>query len=114
VLKSEQIEDFYTYLLDRSIELVEGEQDKEPPHEQPAVVEDDGKGTPKLDLSVEPSLDSLYLYLREIGKVPLVCLTKRVEHGEGGGQEADNRGPLSGWWPRSRSCMSGAASRSST
>ena len=27
---------------------------------------------PKLDLSVEPSLDSLRLYLREIGKVPLL------------------------------------------
>ena len=32
VLKPEQIEDFYTYLLDRSVELVEGEQHKQPPH----------------------------------------------------------------------------------
>jgi RNA polymerase primary sigma factor len=88
VLKPEQIEDFYTYLLDRSVELVEGEQHKQPPHEQPAIPEDDARAAPRLDLSVEPSLDSLRLYLREIGKVPLltagqeVCLAKRVERGD--------------------------------
>src|SRR6266704_210302 len=87
-LTREQSEDFYTYLVERSIELVEGEQHKHPPHEQPALVEGDGKGAPKLDLSVEPSLDSLRLYLREIGRVPLltadqeVCLAKRIERGE--------------------------------
>src|SRR5262249_11041225 len=43
---------------------------------------------PKLNLSVEPSLDSLRLYLRDIGKVPLlsadkeVSLAKRVERGD--------------------------------
>jgi RNA polymerase primary sigma factor len=88
VLKPEQIEDFYTYLLDRSVELVEGEQHKRPPHEQPAIPEEDARAAPRLDLSVEPSLDSLGLYLREIGKVPLltaeqeVCLAKRVERGD--------------------------------
>ena len=71
-LTREQSEDFYTYLVERSIELVEGEQHKHPPHEQPALLEDDGKGAPKLDLSVEPSLDSLRLFMREIGKVPLL------------------------------------------
>jgi RNA polymerase primary sigma factor len=88
VLKPEQIEDFYTYLLDRSVELVEGEEHKQPPHEQPALPDDNAKEPPKLDLTVEPSLDSLGLYLREIGKVPLltadqeVSLTKRVERGD--------------------------------
>jgi RNA polymerase primary sigma factor len=88
VLKPEQIEDFYTYLLDRSVELVEGEQHKRPPHEQPAIPKDDARAAPRLDLTVEPSLDSLRLYLREIGKVPLltadqeVCLAKRVERGD--------------------------------
>jgi RNA polymerase primary sigma factor len=88
VLKPEQIEDFYIYLLDRSVELVEGEQHKQAPHEQPAIPEDDARAAPRLDLSVEPSLDSLRLYLREIGKVPLltgeqeVCLAKRVERGD--------------------------------
>src|SRR5687767_15364927 len=86
-LTKEQIEDFYTYLIDHSIELVEGEQYKSPPHEQPALAEDD-KAAPKLDLTVEPSLDSLRLYLREIGKVPLltadqeIYLAKRIERGD--------------------------------
>ena len=86
-LTKEQIEDFYTYLIDHSIELVEGEQYKSPPHEQPALAEDE-KTAPKLDLTVEPSLDSLRLYLREIGKVPLltadqeVYLAKRIERGD--------------------------------
>jgi RNA polymerase primary sigma factor len=83
-----QSEDFYTYLAERSIDLVEGEQHEQSPDEQPAPVEDDGEGAPKLDLSVEPSLDSLGLFMREIGKVPLltadqeVTLAKRVERGE--------------------------------
>src|SRR6187431_2148383 len=85
-LTKEQIEDFYTYLIDHSIELMEGENHKHPPHEQPALAEEE-KG-PKLDLTVEPSLDSLRLYLREIGKVPLltadqeVYLAKRIERGD--------------------------------
>ena len=68
-LTKEQVEDFYTYLIDHSIELVEGEQHKSLPHEQPPP--EDEKAAPKLDLTVEPSLDSLRLYLRENGKVPL-------------------------------------------
>ncbi|MEA2367421.1 MAG: polymerase primary sigma factor [Thermoleophilaceae bacterium] len=85
-LTKEQIEDFYTYLIDHSIELMEGEQHKHPPHEQPALAEEEK--VPKLDLTVEPSLDSLRLYLREIGKVNLltadqeVYLAKRIERGD--------------------------------
>jgi RNA polymerase primary sigma factor len=87
-LTKEQVEDFYTYLIDHGVELLEGETHKHPPHEQlPAPEEEKG---PKLDLSVEPSLDSLRLYLREIGKVPLltadqeVYLAKRIERGDMG------------------------------
>jgi len=85
-LTKEQIEDFYTYLIDHSVELVEGEQHKHPPHEQP-VLEEEEKG-PKLDLTVEPSLDSLRLYLRAIGRVDLlkadqeIYLAKRIERGD--------------------------------
>ena len=88
-LTKEQIEDFYTYLIDHGIELVEGETHKHPPHEQLAPPEEE-KNAPKLDLTVEPSLDSLRLYLREIGKVPLltadqeVYLAKRIERGDMG------------------------------
>jgi RNA polymerase primary sigma factor len=86
-LTKEQVEDFYTYLIDHSIELVEGVEHKALPHDEPPPPEED-KTTPKLDLSVEPSLDSLRLYLREIGKVPLltadqeVSLAKRIERGD--------------------------------
>jgi RNA polymerase primary sigma factor len=87
-LTKEQIEDFYTYLIDHSVELMEGEKFKHPPHEQPALAEEEAQKGPKLDLTVEPSLDSLRLYLREIGKVPLltadqeVYLAKRIERGD--------------------------------
>jgi RNA polymerase primary sigma factor len=86
-LTKEQVEDFTTYLIDHGIELVEGEEHKRLPHEQP-LVEEEVKAAPKLDLTVEPSLDSLRLYLREIGKVPLltadqeVYLAKRIERGD--------------------------------
>ena len=85
-LTKEQIEDFYTYLVDHGVELLEGETHKHPPHEQLPTPEEE-KG-PKLDLSVEPSLDSLRLYLRKIGKVSLltadqeVYLAKRIERGD--------------------------------
>ena len=39
-LTKEQIEDFYTYLVDHTIELVEGEQHKHPPHERAPPEED--------------------------------------------------------------------------
>ena len=86
-LTKEQVEDFTTYLIDHGVELVEGEEHKRLPHEQP-LVEEEPKNAPKLDLTVEPSLDSLRLYLREIGKVPLltadqeVYLAKRIERGD--------------------------------
>ena len=87
-LTKEQVEDFYTYLIEHGVELVEGEQHKTPPHEQPQPEEEKVVAAPKLDLTVEPSLDSLRLYLREIGKVPLltadqeVYLAKRIERGD--------------------------------
>jgi len=90
-LTKEQIEDFYTYLVDHSIELMEGETHKSPPHEQPPAEDEKAaakEANAKLDLTVEPSLDSLRLYLREIGKVPLltadqeVYLAKRIERGD--------------------------------
>src|SRR6266508_5504324 len=86
-LTKEQVEDFYTYLIEHGVDLMEGEQHKHPPHEQQPEPEET-KVAPKLDLTVEPSLDSLRLYLREIGKVPLltadqeVYLAKRIERGD--------------------------------
>jgi RNA polymerase primary sigma factor len=87
-LTKEQVEDLYTHLIERGIDLVEGEQHKTPPHEQPQPEDEKVPAIPKLDLTVEPSLDSLRLYLREIGKVSLltadqeVSLAKRIERGD--------------------------------
>ena len=39
-LNKEQIEDFYTYLIDHGVELMEGEQHKTPPHEEPEPEEE--------------------------------------------------------------------------
>ncbi|HXF98853.1 MAG TPA: sigma-70 family RNA polymerase sigma factor [Gaiellaceae bacterium] len=86
-LTKEHVEDFYAYLIDHSIELVEGLEHKALPHEEQSPAAEDEKA-PGLDLSVEPSLDSLRLYLREIGRVPLltadqeVSLAKRIERGD--------------------------------
>ena len=86
-LTKEQVEDFYAYLIDHSIELHEGVEHKDLPTFEPVLPEEE-KVEPKLDLTVEPSLDSLRLYLREIGKVPLltadqeVSLAKLIERGD--------------------------------
>jgi len=93
-LTKEQTEDFYTYLVEHGVDLLEGEQHKAPPHEQPPPEDEKVAAAPKLDLTVEPSLDSLRLYLREIGKVPLltadqeVTLAKRIERGDMGAKTA--------------------------
>ena len=94
-LTKEQVEDFYTYLVEHGVDLVEGERHKAPPHEEAPPPEDEKvPAVPKLDLTVEPSLDSLRLYLREIGKVQLltadqeVTLAKRIERGDMGAKAA--------------------------
>jgi RNA polymerase primary sigma factor len=92
-LTKEQAEEFTTVLGDHSVELVEGERHKvlPPPLEQVQPSEDEKVAVvppPKLDLTVEPSLDSLRLYLREIVKVPLltanqeISQAKRIERGD--------------------------------
>ena len=81
-ISKEQIEDLHSYLLDHGIEVVEvaGE------HVSATPVQGEKGAT--LDLTVEPSLDSLRLYLRSIGRVALltaeqeVSLAKRIERGD--------------------------------
>jgi RNA polymerase primary sigma factor len=75
-LTKEQLEEFLSRLTERGIDVLDDEADREAPVES------------GLDLTVEPSLDSLRLYLREIGRVPLltaeqeVSLAKRIERGD--------------------------------
>ena len=79
----EQIEDFYSHLLEVGVEVLDADGE--------VIARGAATATerpPELDLTVEPSLDSLRLYLREIGRVPLltaeqeVALAKRIERGD--------------------------------
>ena len=89
----EQVQDLHAHLVENGIEVVA--QDGRPavgapPDGQPAS--SDGapppQKKPEIDLTVEPSLDSLRLYLRSIGRVDLlsaeeeVSLAKRIERGD--------------------------------
>jgi RNA polymerase primary sigma factor len=79
----EQVAEFYAYLDEQGVELVGRDELSIEP--EPAIV---AAGKTELDLSVEPSLDSLRLYLRSIGRVALltgpeeVVLAKRIERGD--------------------------------
>ena len=94
-ITKEQVSELHAYLEDQGIDVV-GEDGK------PAVSEGgrferaggagreepDAPRKPEIDLTVEPSLDSLRLYLRSIGRVQLltaereVALAKRIERGD--------------------------------
>jgi RNA polymerase primary sigma factor len=81
----EQVHELYAYLEEHSIELVG-------PGAVASELEDPAKEAQaapiELDLAVEPSLDSLRLYLRAIGRVALLSaveeveLAKRIERGD--------------------------------
>ncbi len=91
----EQVSELHAYLLEQGIDVV-GEDGR------PAISEGgrferaepasekapDAPRKPEIDLTVEPSLDSLRLYLRSIGRVQLltadreVALAKRIERGD--------------------------------
>jgi len=79
-ISKEQVEDFHAYLVEHGIEI----------HESEGRIAATAVGGEKveIDLTVEPSLDSLRLYLREIGRVPLLTagmeidLAKRIEKGD--------------------------------
>ena len=88
----EQISDFRANLVEAGVDIVS--QDGRPAG--PGVVDQPNPGAdgaspakkPEIDLTVEPSLDSLRLYLRSIGRVDLltadqeVALARRIERGD--------------------------------
>jgi RNA polymerase primary sigma factor len=89
-ITKEQVRDLHTHLIDGGIDIVSGDGRAAPmpePAQQDAVVPAAPK-KPEIDLTVEPSLDSLRLYLRSIGRVELltaveeVTLAKRIERGD--------------------------------
>src|SRR3954451_5761014 len=94
----EQLAEFHGHLVDQGVDIVDANGKPVGPdsaakaeaaaeaRRQPDADTDAKK--PAVDLTVEPSLDSLRLYLRSIGKVPLltaaeeVSLAKRIERGD--------------------------------
>jgi RNA polymerase primary sigma factor len=100
-LSDEQLRDVHVHLAEAGVDVIASEVDPGPvpvpevkleavPHE---TVPEPAK-RPEIDLTVEPSLDSLRLYLRSIGKVELltaeqeVSLAKRIERGDMRAKEA--------------------------
>jgi RNA polymerase primary sigma factor len=92
-LTKEQVTEFHAHLQENGVEIVANEG-------RPAgLIEIAGDGAqpapkkPQIDLTVEPSLDSLRLYLRSIGRVDLltadqeVFLAKRIERGDMGAKQ---------------------------
>jgi RNA polymerase primary sigma factor len=84
-LAPEQIEELFTLFTELCIEVIEGD---EAPPDQSREAEIEIEAPLKLDLSVKaPSSDPVRLYLREIGRVPLltaaeeVALAMRIERG---------------------------------
>jgi RNA polymerase primary sigma factor len=93
----EQIHELHSYLEEQGIEIVDAdgqparaasngaESDSGPVAATPQA---DQPRRPEIDLTVEPSLDSLRLYLRAIGRVDLltaeqeVLLARRIERGD--------------------------------
>jgi RNA polymerase primary sigma factor len=85
----EQVQELHAHLVEHGVEIVS--QDGKPmTPDQPFPAEKDPSLPKKveIDLTVEPSLDSLRLYLRSIGRVGLltaeqeVGLAKRIERGD--------------------------------
>jgi len=91
-LSPEQLEELRTVFADLGIEVIEGEAAAADPDEGPAATpeeDNESKLIATLDLSVKtPTSDPVRLYLKEMGKVPLltaveeVSLAKRIERGD--------------------------------
>jgi RNA polymerase primary sigma factor len=97
-VSKEQVQELHAYLDDQGIEVVEA--DGRPAKSENSSVEANAAAASEprpetsnskkveIDLTVEPSLDSLRLYLRSIGRVALltaeqeVALARRIERGD--------------------------------
>jgi RNA polymerase primary sigma factor len=89
----EQVSELHGHLVDQGIEILGADGrpvagSAEPKRDKDEETAAAAPKKPEIDLTVEPSLDSLRLYLRSIGRVPLltaqeeVSLAKRIERGD--------------------------------
>ena len=83
----EQVQDLHTYLIEHGVDVIA--EDGLTAYKEAKEGNHPGQSKkPELDLTVEPSLDSLRLYLRSIGRVDLLTapeeieLAKRIERGD--------------------------------
>jgi RNA polymerase primary sigma factor len=82
----EQVQHLHSYLIDHGVDVI-GE-DGVTAYKESKAQQGEAPKKPELDLTVEPSLDSLRLYLRSIGRVELltaaeeISLAKRIEKGD--------------------------------
>jgi RNA polymerase primary sigma factor len=83
----EQVHDLHTYLIEHGVDVIA--EDGLTAYKEAKEGNQPGQTKkPELDLTVEPSLDSLRLYLRSIGRVDLltapeeIALAKRIERGD--------------------------------
>jgi len=94
-VSKEQVSLLYAHLVEHGIEVmsdnpIAGGESKPELNESPDGESGDriAEAKPEVDLTVEPSLDSLRLYLRSIGQVELltaeqeIALAKRIERGD--------------------------------
>ena len=86
-VSKEQVSQLHSHLIEHGIDVIA--QDGVSAYKEQRSAEAESKRSrPELDLTVEPSLDSLRLYLRSIGRVDLrtaeqeVELAKRIERGD--------------------------------
>jgi RNA polymerase primary sigma factor len=86
----EQVSQLHAHLLESGVDVLTEDDGRPVADSERAEAADgkDGRRKVELDLTVEPNLDSLRLYLRSIGRVELltageeVALAKRIERGE--------------------------------
>jgi RNA polymerase primary sigma factor len=82
----EQVQTLHTYLVEHGVDVIAA--DGLTAYKEAKSARGEGAKKPELDLTVEPSLDSLRLYLRSIGRVELLTakqeieLAKRIERGD--------------------------------
>jgi RNA polymerase primary sigma factor len=89
-ITKEQVRELHAHLLEIGVDVVpqDGKAASEQDVRRGGEDEEAARKKPEIDLTVEPSLDSLRLYLRSIGRVELlsadeeVMLAKRLERGD--------------------------------
>jgi RNA polymerase primary sigma factor len=85
-VSKEQVSQLHSHLIEHGVDVIA--EDGVSAYKESKSAEGASRRRPELDLTVEPSLDSLRLYLRSIGRVELLTagqeveLAKRIERGD--------------------------------